>query len=284
MADKLTINCTVHDGGKFAIIPKRGRRPSKCTEVNPCTAHPQFASIRATQRRVTRAAGLETVKDDSGKVVAIQGPSRVELAASSIKNQRITSYVEQLNGMDMTATAVAPVESEPKPQPVRNPCLPMAKAAKERLVALGWTCKGRAWLEEPGLNTVAVPCAEVIASRGDELLTMSWRDGKLIKQDYSLWSPDVPAEKQRPIHKLGFDPDETSDRELVQLLSGVRVTWWNKLAGASDSAIMGTDKIRIEHCYTGTGDETPDDRIIHFCDPSSGGFRSFRVGALLKIG
>jgi hypothetical protein len=183
MTDKLTINCTVHDGGKFAIIPKRGRRPSKCTEVNPCTAHPNFASIKATQKRVTKAAGLTALEGD-----LVDGMGRVARAASAIKNARqaeqanlepasddldsmtageLRSYARRIGASTLTKLSNAddlrrglrkyltanvdaltpsniiindnehvedeyraPVESEPVPRPVRNPCLPMARSQR----------------------------------------------------------------------------------------------------------------------------------------------------------
>ena len=322
MADKKRIMCRSHDG-VFMVLPRRGRPPVKCTDDNPCTGHPQFAKIRQTQQRVAKAAGITTVKDDTGQVVALQGPSRVERTASTIKNARraeranldpagddldcmnaaeLRSYARRIGASTLTKLTEAddlrrglrkyriireggevdtPVESDAaETVAIAQNTGPTAeaKAAKERLVALGWDAKGRAWTSDGRCH------AEITATRGDEMLVMTWHDNVLIQQDYSLWSPDVPASNQRPAHKLGFDPDETPDRELVQRLAGMKVTWWNKLAGTQETAIMGKDKIRIEHSYTGIGDETPDDRIIHFCDPSSGGFRAFRVGALLKIG
>lgn len=323
MADKKTIKCRSHDG-TFMVLPRRGRPPVKCTDENPCNGHPQFAKIRQTQQRVARAAGITTVKDSDGRVTALRGPSRVERTASAIKNSRraeplkldpagddldcmnaaeLRSYARRIGASTLTTLTDAeelrdglrkyrvireggevdtPVESEPEasvaPTPNPGPAAE-AKAAKDRLVALGWAAKGRATSDGRCVY------ATVTATRGEEMLVMTWHDNVLVKQDYSLWAHDVPAEKQRQLpRKLGFDPDETPDRELVQRLSGMKVTWWNKLAGTQETAIMGKDKIRIEHSYNGIGDETPDDRIIHFCDPSSGGFRAFRVGALLKIG
>lgn len=149
-----------------------------------------------------------------------------------------------------------------------NPSLPLAKAAKERLVALGWVCEGRA----QGVT------ATVNARRGDETLLLEWDAGKIVTQNYSLFSED-PRENGIPAHRLNFEPAEVTDSELVRLISGMKVTWWNTLAGSTESGIVGK-KVSIEHLY----DDDTSKRIVKFIDHGGGGFRAFHDTALLKVG
>jgi hypothetical protein len=125
---------------------------------------------------------------------------------------------------------------------------------------------------------------EMTATRGEELLTIVWQAGSLFSQNYSLWSTMKPSDNGMPKHSLPFDPDELSDSELIRALSGMEVTWWNRIAKASESATVSPDKVNITHAYNATGDEVPGDRVVTFVDHSGSGFRSFRAGALLKIG
>jgi hypothetical protein len=146
-------------------------------------------------------------------------------------------------------------------------------AAKEKLEALDWVVSGNAKGESAGLTAV----------RGEEMITMLWLEGRCIDQQYSLWS-EMPAENGKPADKLTFDPDECTDRELVRALSGMKVTWWNKLGAYEETAIIDPQRIQVEHSYSGIGDESPGDRIVKFIDKGGQGFRAFRVAALLKVG
>lgn len=175
-----------------------------------------------------------------------------------------------------------------------NESVSLAMAAKERLQAQGWLCKGRAWITEP-TDSLAFPngstmaggrwgCAEVTATRGDETLFMVWAGGELKQQDYSLWH-EKPSANNKPRGSLTFDPDECTDKELIRALAGCKITWWNTLGQFEMSGIIDPVKIRIEHIYNGKGDETPGDRIIHFNDrDTGGGFRAIKLAALLKVG
>lgn len=93
-----------------------------------------------------------------------------------------------------------------------------------------------------------------------------------------------PSDNGMPKHALPFDPDELSDSELIRAISGMEVTWWNRIAKSRESATVSPDKVNITHAYNATGDEVPGDRVITFVDYAGSGFRSFRAGALLKIG
>lgn len=170
--------------------------------------------------------------------------------------------------------------AESKPKRSSDPAagLSEAKAAKERLEALGWNATGKAFADD------GVTIVTVTAARGDETIVMEWHDGVFAGQQYFAWDMDAPFHNAKPRNTdLGFDPDEIPDRELVRYLRGMKVTWWNRLGESQETAVVG-DKITIQHNYVGTADEHPADRIVTFVDHSGGGFRSFRLGALMRLG
>lgn len=149
-----------------------------------------------------------------------------------------------------------------------NPSLPLAKAAKLQLQAVGWTVKGRG----------AEVWAELTASRDAETLLMRWDDGRLVQQDYSL-NYEHPAANAIPPNKLGFDPEELTDRELVDRIRGMKVVWWNTLGNSTESGTIGS-KVSIEHVF----DDNTAKRLVKFVDHGGQGFRAFHVSALLKVG
>lgn len=165
-----------------------------------------------------------------------------------------------------------------------NHAIPLAHMARKALEPHGWTCKGSAWIENASEGTM---CAEVTAARGEELISIRWTvfaDGKInTEQSYSLWDVDKPSRNMvgKPPSDLPFNVDEISDRELAQELAGRQLTWWNR-TGSNQETGKVPDKLKINHVYSGTGDEVPEDRIITFVDVDGMGFRSFRLGALLK--
>jgi len=241
------IQCRTH-GGMFPVASKRGRPPVRCTPENKCTHADKHAA------------------DDVMEAKA-----------------RITAREVERRTTKPKATGVAKVTVQ------KNPSIPMAFKAKELLEPKGWQVKGRAWFEDTGktdttaTQQIVVGMAELTAVRGDELLTMVWVDGKLTDQQYSMWNTEKPSENGKPRSHLEFEPDETSDRELVKLLAGRPVSWWNKLGSRNESAVVAKDKVEIVHNFNGLGDETPDDRIVRFVAIDGGGFRAFRIGALLKV-
>lgn len=185
-----------------------------------------------------------------------------------------------------------------------NPSVAPAMAAKKRLELLGWTCKGRAWMNSPdeslrigtrSWNNIAVPLAEVTAVRGEELLVMVWANGECVQQDYSAWTTSesrdaqaaangMPKALQAKRAAMGFDPFELSDTELIRRLSGMKVTWWNKLAGSEMTGVVSGVKVQIEKSFDNKGSEHLPDRIVKFNDQHDGGFRAFRIAALIKVG
>jgi hypothetical protein len=142
------------------------------------------------------------------------------------------------------------------------------------LSKLGWNAK-RSWADKS--------TAEITATRDDEMIYVTVTNGQSSMQ-YSLWSFDKPQENGKPVSKLPFDPDEIGDRELVRLLAGVKVTWYNRLSGKEEHAYCGAVAIRVEHGYNARGDEMPGERIIKFTDPDDKHFKAFRLDQLLKVG
>lgn len=155
-----------------------------------------------------------------------------------------------------------------------NPSLTLAKAAKERLTAVGWVCEGRAWFDDEGDN------AGITASRDQETLIMWWCRGALREQNYSM-EFEKPSDNGYPPNRLHFSPDELSDSELVRMIQGMKVTWWNTLAGSEETAVVGSN-VTVTHVYR-DGREEDSKRMVTFVGRESG-FRTFHVSALLKVG
>lgn len=160
---------------------------------------------------------------------------------------------------------------------VSNPCLPPAKAAKERLVAAGWVVHGKG-----GITLDGDAWAEITASREQETLLMGWNNGELTHQQYFMEFLN-PEENHSPPTKLHFEPSELTDSELVRMIKGMKVTWWNTIGHSEERAVVGGN-VTIEHIFFANGDEDNSKRIVKFLDHSGGGFRAFHVSALLKVG
>jgi hypothetical protein len=177
----------------------------------------------------------------------------------------------------LAKSVTRPVERNAEPRTMTNPSLPLAKEAKARLEAVGWVCKGRAFADDDGSW-----CAELTASRDQETLIMQWVDGNVVRQDYAMEFLKV-EENKYPDRSLTFDPDEVTDSELIRMVRGMKVTWWNTIAGAKETAIVG-GTVTIEHIFRDNGDEDNSKRIVKFLDHGGGGFRAFHSSALLKVG
>lgn len=162
-------------------------------------------------------------------------------------------------------------------EPAVNPNVPLAMAAKAQLEAVGWLVKGKAFIDDEG-----TPYVHLVASRGPETLVIEWQNGKLLSQQYAL-EFIKPSENGYPARQLSFDPAELTDSELVRMIRGMKVQWWNTIASSTETAVIG-DKVTIEHMFFTSGDEDNTKRIVKFIDHSGGGFRAFHVSALLKVG
>lgn len=192
---------------------------------------------------------------------------------------------QALAGIEGTPKMPAkPVESKSEPRSQANDSLPLAMKAKAFLEPLGWVVKGKAWVDSTSATVgPAEHWAEITCSRGAETLVIRWRDGVLEDQIYSLESLKQ-SENGIPPHKLNFDPDDMTDGELVRMIRGCKVTWWNSLASNPETAIISPNNISVEHIFVGGGDTDNSKRIIKFLDHGGGGFRAFHVAALLKVG
>lgn len=300
-----TIQCREH-GGTFEIEAKRGRPPVRCSTENPCNRAPKAQSrqrvaeaiqkpeVQAAIKKLTLSQWQKAASDAGfGKstIARLKTPAQfrqllelgpTELPAGVTPAKRSANAVASVTAERQRVVKQAPQRaSEKAPAPVDervNPSIPKATQAKTALTAQGWTVNGRASFEGEEAH------ASILAVRGEEQLQMVWVDGGLVAQNYNLWNLDKPSVNNTPAHKLPFDPDEMTDGELVRSISGMKVTWWNRLGQSNETAIVSSDSVKVQHLYNGKGDETPADRVITFADKNGDGFRSFRVGALLKIG
>lgn len=317
-----SIQCREH-GGTFEIEARRGRPPVRCSDENLCTRAPKAASkrrvaealgipeVQAKVKSLTLAEWRKAAKDagfGAGVINKMRTPAMFrELlggtpAAAPVNGSRKPASQADFHPVDPeptrrrtqaakagSATEAASttrqrrsqaVEEAPEVTTRRNPSVPMAHAARAALEPQGWNVAGRASFEGPANEGHA----HVIATRGEEMITLRWINGKLVNQSYSLWNIDKPSKNNAPDHKLPFDPDEMTDNELVRAMSGMKVTWWNRIASATETAVVSKDNIKVIHSFDGGGDEIPAERVVSFVDMNGAGFRAFRMGALLKIG
>lgn len=311
-----SIQCREH-GGTFEIEARRGRPPVRCSDENPCTRAPRAASkarvaealgipeVQAKVKSLTLAEWRKAAKDagfSAGVINKMRTPAMFRdllggtpQPAPVSKRQKAANGVasvtaeRHLKGLAAEATASEAkarqrrsqaVEEAPEVTTRRNPSVPMAHAARAALEPQGWNVAGRASFE----GDAQEGHAHVIATRGEEMITLRWINGKLVNQSYSLWNIDKPSKNNAPDHKLPFDPDEMTDNELVRAMSGMKVTWWNRIASATETAVVSKDNIKVIHSFDGGGDEIPAERVVSFVDMNGAGFRAFRMGALLKIG
>jgi hypothetical protein len=197
----------------------------------------------------------------------VREPGRVEHIAGKIKNTHAAVRTDEArNTHSMQPAEVARDDAS----------LALAKTAKARLAGTGWECKGR----------VARSDVQLVASRGSETIVLIWQNGALVSQQYSFWDTD-DRKNHTPTSRLDFDPAETTDGELVRLLSGMKITWWNSLAQSEESAIVpdsSKSRISITHVYVGNGDEDNTKRVMTFIDRDGTGFRSVHVDSLISIG
>jgi hypothetical protein len=247
------IKCRTH-GGFFTVEARRGRPPVKCTEDNQCDA-----------QRVPTSASSGRVRIESNQPVATLNVGRsANMASSKTRTSAATAASESVSDSAGNASW----------QAGRQATVKEVNRVFTELSKLGWNAK-RSWEDKT--------TAEITATRGDEMIYVTVTNGQSSMQ-YSLWSFDKPQENGKPTSKLPFDPDEIGDRELVRLLAGVKVTWYNRLSGKEEHAYCGAVAIRVEHGYNARGDEMPGERIIKFTDPDDKHFKAFRLDQLLKVG
>lgn len=275
--------CRSHQGGIFSMPSRRGRPPVRCTSEHTCDrammeqdglpSVPNFDSMSNTELKAYAREHFSTISKITSRVQLISAMEAQLAKQATVSN--VVREVPSIGKVAVVTTAKAP-ESVPKPSAAVNDSLPLAKAAKERLEPVGWIVKGRAWIDNG-------QWAEITCSRDAETLIIRWRDGVLADQQYSMESLRQ-SENGIPPHKLSFDPNELTDSELVRMVRGCKVTWWNSIASSQETAIIAAGNISVEHIFVGGGNTDDSKRIIKFLDHSGGGFRAFHVGALLKVG
>jgi hypothetical protein len=278
MATQVKRHCREH-GGYFISPAKRGRPPVRCAEDYACdkaqsNGHAPIQRLKG--ERPSEAAMWIASEELPNKITMRVNTKKLNEAVQRQERKRNAAEVAQV-------TAERHPEAVSKPRSPKNASLPKAQQAKRQLEALGWECKGTASVET-GPEGQRWQVATIIASRGVELLTLTWRDGFLFSNDYSLWDVEHPAANGKPNSNLPFDPDEIPDKELVQRLAGTRVRWYNRLGAKEEFGYVSPQHIEIVHSYNGHGDETPGMRIVRFAEAEGHGFRAFRLDALLKVG
>lgn len=77
--------------------------------------------------------------------------------------------------------------------------------------------------------------------------------------------------------RLPFDPNLATDEEVLTVLRGQSVVWYNRISRRTESAIVG----RGRHMRMTVTDDGQ--RVVNMCCPVTG-FRSFLVTAILKVG
>lgn len=253
------ISCRDHKGGVFTIPPRKGRPPVRCTEENPCTA--------------TRPATREEV---SAKVLKANSKARGKASESrTAPIPRIVSGEDTRPSIHPTKQPKFRASEEAKASHGREKSLELAKKAKAQLVSVGWEVQGSAKGD----------VVNITATRGDELLSMSWKDGVAFDAYYSLWSVDKPSSNGVvPPHSLPFDPEWATDGEVAAHIVGNKITWWNRISGKEEKGVCGHDTISIEHRFDGAGHEIPSERLIKFLDGAGGNMRLIQLGQLLKVG
>lgn len=294
------VQCRTH-GGTFNIPVKPGRQPVRCKPDNACThAGPeaQYATSssgrkvriqpKGAEKLIKAAVGVKFQEADPGYELAHQGAERRLARKAGVVSSRAPKGTTVHAEEDMQKV-VRRVKERQKAAPVTvetNLSIPMAHKAKQRLEPHGWTVSGRAWFSieavVPGREAQQkFGYAAVTAKRGEELITIEWKDGELINQTYQLWDDERPLLNEAPRNRLGFEPHDMPDAELIRRLIGQKVTWWNKLGQKEETAVVSAERVQIEHTFDRAGHEA--DRIIKF-NAQKEGFRAFYVGALLKIG
>lgn len=231
--------CRAHSG-IFSYHPKKGRQPVSCKPEFPCDRANEETPTQMKER--TSPGGMH-------------------------------------DGPDTHPVARDWSQKRPEPLKPANPCLPLAKAAKERLTAVGWVVQGKGALDEHYW-------AQITASRDHETLVIRWlavtETDIQVAQEYAM-EFEKPSDNGYPDSDLHFKPEELSDSELVRMIKGMKVTWWNTIGGSKETAIIGGN-VTIEHIFYANGDEDNSKRIVKFIDHGGGGFRAFHVSALLKVG
>lgn len=184
------------------------------------------------------------------------------------------------------------------------------KAAKfaQDVTAKGWTAKVQYAPDGKEEDIV-----EVLASRGNEHLWISWTRGAMTVEPmptytihdrtiklrnasagrkYASRTPEEAQAEYDRVHankffrrreikpkksRLPFDVKAASDDDVLHALVGRQVSWHNRLTQGTETAVIkDVTKVQIVALEDG-------DRIVKFCCPKTG-YRAFRLSALVRVG
>lgn len=76
---------------------------------------------------------------------------------------------------------------------------------------------------------------------------------------------------------LPFDPALATDAEIMAMVSGKSIVWFNRLSRKEEAGIVGRGR-QLKMTFNESGD-----RVLNFCCPVTG-YRSLLVTAILKVG
>jgi hypothetical protein len=88
---------------------------------------------------------------------------------------------------------------------------------------------------------------------------------------------DIVEKLETAQTRLPFDPELATDEEVMTVLRGQSLTWYNRLSRGTESAIVG----RGRHMRMTVNEDGG--RVVNFCCPVTG-FRSLLVTSILKVG
>lgn len=184
-----------------------------------------------------------------------------------------------------------------------------ALAFRDAVAALNWSTSCT-WAPDGEPEDIV----EVIASRGDEHLWISWTAGAMTLQpmpSYTISDRTIKlknasaclkyaARDAKAAHdelgkvtsnkafrrkavtpkkaRIPFDIGLATDEEVIAALAGHTVDWYNSISGAMESATLGRDAHRTKIQALDGGD-----RIVKFCCRATG-FRAFRLSSLARVG
>jgi len=251
------LQCREHGGRFQKPAGRRGRNPVKCNPDEGWGCSAVETAIEKPKRRSKRP--IEVMED-------------VPTKPQYVKNH------EAVSGL-----TVSPAPARKLPQGAQA-----SKAARDAATAtlegLGWITSGKGWKEIDNYH------ASITANRGPETLYLEWRNGTNIENDYAILDTETASDNGgMPATNLPFDPETVSDGELVQYISGSKISWWNRVGGMVESGVCGDPtaengvRVSIEHVYSGIAGPAGVDRLIKF-NLMESGTRVIKVGALVKVG
>lgn len=285
------LTCRVHQG-KFSYPVKPGRTPTRCANDNACDKHPAMTASQAVARtrrgaapprqaekpaqsRRTRVKKVEEAPTPRKPRPTLRGINRAALNTGTQCSCPEMDGEQHEKGIEGCKYATRKSPAVVK----HNPSVPLAFEAKKLLEPEGWKVTARPYFDDDNMG-----CVVFTGNRGKEIITLTWVNGKLTNQDYSMFLSDNPSLEGMPKPKLDFIVDDMSDAALIQRLSGTKITWWNRTGRSKETAVMPSradQRIKVEHLMNGSG--TEEKRVISFVDQNGTGFRAFDAKALLRV-